>query len=100
MIDNEKGYEVNSYSMLQIRNRNELRVADAVRRILPDQKDFCGCRLCVEDVYAAALNSIPSQYIQQGSIALSKQPAAAELDASVQEAFARVDEHPKHRKEP
>ncbi len=100
MIDNEKGYEVNSYSMLQIRNRNELRVADAVRRILPDQKDFCGCRLCVEDVYAAALNSIPPQYIQQGSIVLSKQPPAAELDACVQEAFARVDEHPKHRKEP
>ncbi len=36
----------------------------------------------------------------QGSIAISKQPQAAELEACVLEAFGRVDEHPKYRKEP
>ena len=97
MNEFERAYEVSGFSVLHIRNRNESRVADAMRTLLPELKDFCGCRLCIEDVFAAALNSLTPQYAQTGSIVLKKTPDKGEVTTQVKEAFTRVGTHPKHR---
>lgn len=90
-------YTIDGYSLEHVRNRNEPRVVDALRRLAPEQPGFCGCPLCLEDSYALALNSIGAHYVQRGSLILRKEPPAAEeIDGAVREAMARVTEHPKH----
>ena len=95
-----KSYQIDGFSMEQIRNRNELRVVELLRQELPKQDGFCGCRICVEDAYAAALNSLSPQYAQVGSIILRKNPAEDDLRETVVKAIERVHLHPKHNMEP
>ena len=83
--------------MERVRNRNELRVVKAMRSMLPEQEGFCGCRVCIEDVYAATASNIPAQYVQFGAIILRpKSPSDAELMAVLADSFAKVREHPNH----
>ena len=57
-MDFEEKYQVNGVSLERVRNRNELRVVKAMRSMLPEQEGFCGCRVCIEDVYAATASNI------------------------------------------
>ena len=95
-----KSYDINGLSLEGIRNRNEVRVVQMLREELPKVSDFCGCSLCIEDAYAAALNHIPAHYVQTGSIVLHKQPTDESLRRLVVEAIERVADHPKHPSEP
>jgi hypothetical protein len=95
-----KSYEIEGLSLEGIRNRNEQRVVNIMREELPKVTDFCGCRLCVEDAYAAALNRIPPHYVQTGSIVLHRNPSDDDIRREVVEAIARVKDHPKHPAEP
>jgi len=95
-----KSYQINDFSLEQIRNRNELRVVEFLRQELPKQEGFCGCRICLEDTYAAAMNSLAPQYAQVGSIILRKNPQEDEVRNSVIKAIKRVHGHPKHNTEP
>ena len=93
----EEKYLVNGVSLERVRNRNELRVVKAMRILLPEQKDFCGCRVCIEDVYAATASNIPAQYVQFGAIILRpKSPSDEELMKILTDSFAKVREHPNH----
>lgn len=92
----DESYTVNGFSLEAIRNRNETRVAAAMREELADAPDFCGCRLCVEDVYAAALNQLPSRYSQVGSIVVRGEVTDAELASQVRAGVDRVTRNPNH----
>jgi len=72
--DMAERYRFNDFTLDGIRNRQEARVAAAMRQLLPDDTGFCGCRLCVEDVYAMALNALPAHYTQSGSLVLRRNP--------------------------
>lgn len=90
-------YLIQDFSLESIRNRQEARVIDAMRDILPGAKDFCGCRLCVEDVYAIALNQLPAHYVQHGSLVLRKQPPVeADIRRAVGDALDKVRVRPNH----
>jgi hypothetical protein len=95
-----KSYEIHGFSVENIRNRNELRVAEILRQELRLLGGFCGCRVCIEDCYAAALNSIPPHYAQMGSIVIQQQPDEELLRAEVRQAIERVRAHPKHPADP
>jgi hypothetical protein len=95
-----KTYQINGFSLEQVRNRNELRVVEFLRQELPNKAGFCGCRICVEDAYAAAMNSMSPQYAQIGSIILRKHPTEDEVRDTVVKAIERVHSHPKHATEP
>ena len=99
-MSQSKSYDINGFSLESIRNRNELRVAEILRQELPRTKAFCGCRICVEDIYAATLNQAPPHYAQMGSIVLQKQPDEPTLREHVLAAIERVRSHPKHPIEP
>lgn len=95
-MDSSK-YVINGYSLANIRNRHEVRVIDALRKLIPTHKTFCGCRLCVEDVYALALNTFLPHYVQRGAIILRREPPTeADFEAAVSEAMDRVSERPNH----
>jgi Late competence development protein ComFB len=90
-------YRFNDFSLHQVRNRQEARVAAAMREVLPISTDFCGCRLCVEDVYAIALNGLPPHYVQSGSMVLKHQPPTDEqIRAAVEDALDKVRTRPNH----
>jgi hypothetical protein len=93
-------YDIDGLSLVDIRNRNEPRVIQALREELPKVTGFCGCRLCVEDVYARAMNQITPHYVQTGSIVLQRQPPDDEIRKTVVDALARVKDRPKHPAEP
>ena len=93
----EERYQYDGFSLDHIRNRQEVRVVAAMRDLLPHADDFCGCRLCVEDVYAIALNSLPAHYIQSGAMVLG-QPPPTEQDVvrAVADALDKVRVRPNH----
>ena len=90
-------YAVNNVSLENIRNRHELLVIRIMQEILDDVDDFCGCSICLEDVYALTLNKVPPHYVQTGSIILRPQaPSDLELDLFVRESVETVRHHPNH----
>lgn len=94
-------YQVYDISLEKVRNRQEARVVTAMRTLLPQAEDFCGCRLCVEDVYAIALNALPAHYVQSGSMVLRKEPPSVQdIERAVGDALDKVrvrPNHPDHR---
>ncbi len=96
-MDQEGQYLVNRVSLGRIRNRQEQRVIEAMRKLLPAALDFCGCRICTEDVYAAALTQLPAQYIPTGSMLVRKHgPSDADVEQIVQSVIDLVRIHPNH----
>lgn len=78
----------------QIRNRTEKRVLSCMQKVLTDadratltDKDIC-------DIYALALNSLPSRYTQPGTIVLGRIPEEA-VEEAVRSAWDNVVKHPK-----
>ena len=93
----DERYLYNDFSLTSIRNRHETRVIEAMRDLLPDAEDFCGCRLCVEDVYAMAMNLLPPHYIQIGSMVLRKTPPVeTDVRRAVVDALETVRVRPNH----
>ena len=81
----------------KIRNKNEKRVVQAMAVVLPAMGNFCGCSLCVADVYAATMNNLPAHYIQHGGIALRATPEKEEdVQAAVRQAAEIVVDNPNH----
>lgn len=96
-MDQSEKYKVKEMSMENIRNRQETRVAEHLRKQLEQDPDFCGCRLCVEDVYAIALNALPAQYVQAGSLVLRNQaPSDQDVSRAVEDATDIVRVRPNH----
>ncbi len=93
----DSGYVVNDYDMAHIRNQNEIRVVETIRKVVPKTKNFCGCQLCLEDVFALSLNQLPSHYVQAGAIVLGgKTPPDKELKKVVTRAVKAVKKAPNH----
>jgi hypothetical protein len=93
----DEKYAVNGFDLTKVRNRNEVRVVAAMQKVLADANGFCGCQLCVEDVYALCLNQIPSHYVQSGAIVLNhKNPSQAEIERIAAAAVVRVGSTPNH----
>ncbi len=90
-------YIINDYSLEHVRNRYETTVIQIMRDRLLDEQDFCGCNLCLEDVYALAMNTLPAHYVQASAILLSRDPPTeADIARSVEDAFDTVRVRPNH----
>jgi Late competence development protein ComFB len=95
--DMAERYRFNDFTLDSIRNRQESRVAAVMRELLPDDAEFCGCRLCVEDIYAIALNSLPAHYTQSGSLVLRRNPPTdGDIRRAVADALDKVRVRPNH----
>ncbi|MDH4248922.1 MAG: late competence development ComFB family protein [Deltaproteobacteria bacterium] len=98
-MNTKNKYWINDYSLENIRNRQEARVVEFMRKVLPTRKDFCGCRLCVEDAYALTLNTLPAQYSQSGSLVLrSSPPTDTEVLDTLHQSIDKVAAVPNHSK--
>lgn len=93
----KEDYLINGHSLYEIRNYNEIEVVKILKEVLSEDPEFCGCSLCLEDVYALSLNMLPAKYIQPSSILFPKDKLPAkEIEAVIKKALARVKENPSH----
>ncbi|WP_419785029.1 late competence development ComFB family protein [Pseudodesulfovibrio sp.] len=87
--------KVHGISLDKIRNRNERRVARFMGEIMNDYySDYIFEQLDIEDIYALALNLLPSRYAQIGSIVLQDKVSDFEIKSRIREAIDRVLENP------
>ena len=61
-------YSIEDTSVDDIINYNEVLVLDVIRKILQEDPSLCRCPLCLEDLFALSLNTLPPRYIQITSI--------------------------------
>ncbi len=95
----KQSYTVMGHDVGKIRNRQEVRVLDEMRSLLPIEENFCCCGICVEDVYAVALTALSAQYVQPGTTLVSAESASDDaVTKAVAWAVERVSRHPKHPK--
>ena len=88
-------YLVAGAYLADVRNRNEIRVTDAMRLML---EEYGNPELGMEtilDIYACALNQLPSRYAQQGSIILGDPVRPQDIRTAVENAMLRVMGNPK-----
>ena len=90
-------YIIGETNLEHVRNRHETRVIDTMRDLVSDTEDFCGCRICLEDVFAVAMNGLPAHYVQSASIVLKKMPPSEQdISRAVADAIGVVRVRPNH----
>lgn len=86
---------ISDIDLSKIKNRNERRVVECMHEVLErEYGDFSFDDLDVQDIYALALNLLPAQYAQQGSIVLSKRIPDFEIRSCLRQAVERVLDNP------
>jgi competence protein ComFB len=93
-------YVVQGHSLTDLINYHEQAVLAVMREIYAGEAPPCGCSLCVEDIYALSLNSLPPRYIQATSVHSYETSAnfihAEEIRQKVSQAAEKVGSRPNH----
>ncbi len=93
---NKEEYDVFSTSMENVRNRNEKKVIQFMLELIPQFPDFDYCTICLQDVYALALNQLPPRYTQAGTIILKKELRDEDFRDVVESAIETVTKNVNH----
>ncbi len=94
--EKEPALYARGYSMGHMRNRNEFLVAKAMEEVIPEYSPICECAMCVEDIFALSLNSLPAKYQHSMSIDIHKKATYEEVCKKVKESVELVRKKPKH----
>ena len=96
----EIDYHIEDCDLMEIFNYNERAVLEALRDLYARDDAACRCRICVEDVYALALNSLPARYVQETRVGQYERSSAcipiATIRSHVERAAAKVRDNPNH----
>ena len=90
-------YTIGGYSLKNIRNKNEEKVIISMRRILNEFPNFCGCDLCIEDVYALSLNSLKPKYQHHFSLTVNRDNENVDIDRKIKNQIRKVMKNPNHQ---
>ncbi|MFP5222981.1 MAG: late competence development ComFB family protein [Acidobacteriota bacterium] len=85
---------VKGVNLTKIRNKNEVRVARLLERMLAAEGESVSDPLDIQDIYALALNILPSRYRQVGSIVLSEPVKDSHIESAIRRAMRTVQERP------
>ena len=85
---------VNGVNLTKIRNKNEVRVARLLEKMLAAEDDSVSDPLDIQDIYALALNILPSRYRQVGTIVLSEPVKDTHIESAIRRAMRTVQERP------
>ena len=88
-------YLVAGVDLIGVRNRNELRVTEAMRLVLEEYGNPELDMETIQDAYAYALNQLPSRYTQAGTIVLGDPVRPSDIRGVVENAMLRVISNPK-----
>ena len=90
----QEKYMVAGANVANIRNRNEIRVAEAMRLVLEEYGNPELEMETIQDIYAHALNQLPSRYAHNGTIILRDPVRPHEVRAVVKDAMQRAMNNP------
>lgn len=90
-------YVIDGYSLEGVRNRHETRVVEIMKEEIPKTTKFCGCTICIEDVYAMSLNSLTPRYQHTHTVVLDyKGEDNAALKKIIIDQIKEVSKSPNH----
>lgn len=89
-------YESFGVNLAMVRNAWEVRVIKSMDAVLPEFPEFDYCAICIQDVFALAMNQLTPKYIQQGTILLKKDYTEQDFRDIVEEAVDKVLKNPNH----
>lgn len=96
----KENYDVMGTQLEDIRNMNEKKVVQIMNELIPKNKDFDNCSMCIQDIYALSLNQIAPKYTQEGTIILKKKSSFKEEEEEIREvvrsAIETIIKYPKH----
>ena len=90
---------VKGYSLEGMYNANEAKVSKMMEKMFDSEKyiEICTCGICLEDIFAISLNSLPPQYRHSSTVCLAEgKNQEKEIEAAIIEAIEKVRENPKH----
>jgi hypothetical protein len=88
--------EIFGISMTSIHNKNEMKVIEFMKELIPQFPEFDYCAICLQDVYALTLNQLSPRYAQEGTIVLKKDLRDADYQDVVETAIATVIKNCNH----
>ncbi|MCL1985847.1 MAG: late competence development ComFB family protein [Betaproteobacteria bacterium] len=88
-------YKIGNVDFFNIRNRNEGRVIKALQEVVQKKSGELLTGKDLQDIYALALNALPSRYAQRGTIVLRDSVTKREIYEAVEDAYDRVVACPK-----
>ena len=83
-------------NLSNVRNAWETRLIKCMDDVLPDFTDFDYCAICIQDVYALAMNQLVPKYVQQGTVLLKKEYSDQDFRDVIEAAVEKVLNHPNH----
>ena len=89
-------YLINGHDLSNVINEMEMLVISAMKELLPKNKKFDGCQICLEDIYALSLNRLDARYVQVGTIVLKKETSMEDVLDIVGMTIAQVVSKPNH----
>ena len=92
----EKKYTIGNVNLYDIRNINEIKVVEAMKRIIPEYPQFDNCMLCIQDVYALSMTKVKPRYVQNGTVLLRKRDDNELIESAVRLAIGLVMKNPNH----
>ncbi len=91
----QKNCLLGDVDLSSVRNRNEQRVIECMRKMLEELGSPALPEKLLKDAYAYALNQLPARYTQCGTIVLRDPVRRETIETHVSEALRRVLENPK-----
>ncbi|MBU3916878.1 late competence development ComFB family protein [bacterium] len=83
-------------SLEHVRNVWETKVIKCMDKVLPDYPEFDYCSICIQDVYALAMNQLNPKYIQQGTVMIKKEYSDDDFRDALALAVEKVIKKPNH----
>jgi hypothetical protein len=90
---------VMGHDLENVYNLNEGAVVEAIERITAvADETLCKCKMCLEDIFALALNTLPAKYVQSyySTHDVNKLVDKKEVEKVVKETAKKVAKNPHH----
>ena len=90
--------QVLGHDLENVYNLNEGAVVEAIERLAAADDAMCKCRMCLEDIFALALNTLPAKYVQSyySTHDVTKMVDTKQVDTVVKKTVKKVAKNPHH----
>ena len=89
---------VMGHELDNVYNINEGAVVEAIESIAADDDTLCKCKMCLEDIFALALNTLPAKYVQSyySTHDVNTLVDKKEIEKVVKETAKKIAKNPHH----
>ncbi len=89
-------YDSFGVNLENVRNTWETRLIKCMNDVLPEFGEFDYCAICIQDVYALAMNQLTPKYVQQGTVLLMKEYSNQDFKDVIEIAVEKILMNPNH----